>query len=730
LATDMRESISKVSAIAAPRNVVLVGASEKAGGWPSLVWEALKRYKFPGPIYPINPNRKTIHGEPCYADFSALPEKPDHIVMLVPGAAVPDMLSKGAKAGARSATIFSTGFAETNTPEGVALERRLADIVAETGIAVSGPNCTGNISAKNRLVTLVDHRVLNIEPGAVALVGQSGGVLLYANHILADRGIPVGYLMTSGNEVGLACADYIAFFAEEPSVKVIFAYVETVKDPEKFKAACALAQKAGKPVIVFKLGASDEGRKSAVTHTGALAGSAEVFDAVMSELGVIRVTTLDEAIEAIEFVVHMGLPVGRRLGALTLSGAYRGILLDAAVGTNFLFPKLAPETEAKLKPILSVGSSVGNPADGGFSVLTSVAAYIRSIEAMADDPNIDVLLLQAELPREPGMVASWEERFRLIDELAAERKKKVAFVSMFSRVLTDYSRQMRAELKHVAFVQESVKSLRALEYLARWSEAAERRPSKGAGEAKREPAAREALNRALTAAKFVSPGAAAALSEPASKALLAAYGIAAPAETLATTVEDAVKAADRIGYPVVVKAASKDLTHKSDLGAVILDIADADALRAAHKTILANLKRGGFAGKLDGMLVCQQVAGGVELVLGVHRDPEMGLIVMLGAGGVMLELVKDVVFVAPPISREKARAALARTRIVRVLEGYRGSRAHDLGAVADAVVALGNMAADLGDSLASIDINPFVSLAGKKRGLALDALVVLKNPSR
>ncbi len=727
MSIDLRETISKVAAMTAPRNVVLVGASEKVESWPSLVWQALKRYKFPGQIYPINPNRKTIHGEPCYRDFATLPERPDHIVMLVPGAAVPDMLSQGAKAGARSATIFSSGFAEMNTPAGVALERRLAEIIADTGIAVSGPNCTGNIVAKNRLVTMVDHRVFDIQPGAVALVGQSGGVLLYANHILADRGIPIGYLMSSGNEVGVACADYIAFFAEEPGVKVIFCYLETVKDPEKFKAACALAQKAGKPVIVFKLGLSAEGRKSAVTHTGALAGSAEVFDAVTRELGVIRVATLDEAIEAIELVVHMGLPVGRRLGALTLSGAYRGILLDAAVGTNFAFPKLAPESEARLKPLLQVGASVGNPADGGFSVLTSVETYVRSIEAMVDDPNIDVLLLQAELPREAGMAAHWEERFRLINELVAKRDKKVAFVSMFSRVLTDYSRQVRAELEHVAFVQESVKSLRALEYLARWSEARSAPVQEENERASPKPTAPAGLERARAAAKTLRAGETAPLSEPESKALLAAYGIASPAEVLATNVEDAVKAAGRIGHPVVLKASSRELTHKSEFGAVVLDVADAAALRDAHRRILANLERGGFTGKLDGMLVCQQVKGGVELALGIHRDPEMGLVVMAGAGGVLLELLGDVAFAAPPLSRAKALETLARTRIVRVLEGYRGAQPHDLDAIAGAMASLADLATDLGDNLASVDLNPFVCLPGKNNGLALDALIVLKH---
>ncbi len=223
---------------------------------------------FKGPIYAINPNRDKIGEERCYRDFaSSLPEMPDHLVILVPGALAPEALEAGAKAGARSATVFSSGFGEDGKPDGIALAHRLAQIVKATGVAMTGPNCTGNICAQSGLVTLVDHRKLNVKPGPVALVGQSGGVLLYANHILADRGIEIGHLISSGNEIGLSCADYIAFLATEPSTKVIFCYLEAIRDASRFKAACAMAQRAGKPVIVFKLGSSEAaGRKAAMTR--------------------------------------------------------------------------------------------------------------------------------------------------------------------------------------------------------------------------------------------------------------------------------------------------------------------------------------------------------------------------------------------------------------------------------------------------------------------------------
>ena len=262
--------------------MVVVGASDNPGSWPAVVWETIKRYGFPRPIYPVNPNRQTIGSDRCYRDFMSLPEPPDHLVMLIPSALISDALRAGAQAGARTATVFSSGFGETGTPEGLALERRLLDVLAETGIAISGPKLHRQVSrAGSRLVTLVDHRVFKVEPGPVALVGQSGGVLLYANHVLADRGIQIGYALTSGNEASLTTGDYIAFLAGEPNVKLrSSATSRRSRSRRNSKPRAAQAQAAGKPVIVFKLGSSEAGRQAAVTHTGALAGSTEIFDAV------------------------------------------------------------------------------------------------------------------------------------------------------------------------------------------------------------------------------------------------------------------------------------------------------------------------------------------------------------------------------------------------------------------------------------------------------------------
>src|SRR5262245_6096789 len=242
-------SKEKVAALTAPRNVVLVGASDRPGSWAARVWHNLNRYQFPGPIYLINPRRTKIWNTPCYPDFRSLPEPPDHMVVLVPAAGVVDTLRSGAAAGARSATVFSSGSGEGLDAEAARLGRELAAAIEETGLAVSGPNCLGNVCAKSRLVTLTEDRPQLVQRGPVALVGQSGGMMIFTNQALQERGICPDYLITSGNEAGLTAADYIAFFADQPELKVVIVYVEAIAKLEKFKAACRLARAAGKSIV-------------------------------------------------------------------------------------------------------------------------------------------------------------------------------------------------------------------------------------------------------------------------------------------------------------------------------------------------------------------------------------------------------------------------------------------------------------------------------------------------
>jgi acetate---CoA ligase (ADP-forming) len=714
-ALDLEASKKKVKALTEPRNAVLVGANARPGSWAWRVLRNLKHYEFPRPLYLVNPRRTEIDGDRCYPDFKSLPEPPDHLVVLVPAPGVPEVLRSGAAAGARSATVFSSGFGEAYNAEAAPLGRELKAVIAETGLAVSGPNCMGNICAKTRLVTLSEDRPLLLREGPVALVGQSGGMMIFLNAALEERGMNAEYLITSGNEAGLSIPDYIAFFSDQPELKVIIVYIEAIADIEKFKAACRMARAAGKAIVAVKLGQSESGRNAAMAHTASLAGSIEAFDAVAADLGIVRADTLDDAVEMSELLVHTGAPGGRRLGAITLSGAFRGLLYDAAERNGLQFPKLADATLEKLNAILGVGSLVSNPIDGGFGVLSSDDNYRASIAALQADPNIDMILIQENLPREPGSDRA-ERYIHTVEAIVAGgAPKPIAIITPVSHSQSDYSRALRAKVPHVSFLLEVNKSLRAIATVARRDELERLATCSD----KRASTPAEAA--AATRVRVLAKSGAAALDEVESKALIRAYGIPTPTEIAVRSSDDAVRAARQIGYPVVLKAVAAKLLHKSDAGAVALHLADDEAVCAAYARITDNVRRTGIE-SLDAMLVCQQISGGLELVLGLNRDPEMGLVVMAGSGGVLLELTKDVAFAAPPLTREKARAMIERTHAARLLRGYRSSPVLDTDAMVEALLALGRIAEDLADVVQSIDINPFVVLP--RGGFALDALVV------
>ena len=572
----------------------------------------------------------------------------------------------------------------------------------------------GNICAKSRFVTLSEDRPLTLRQGPVALVGQSGGMMIFLNAALEERGINAEYLITSGNEAGLSVPDYIAFFATQPELKVIIVYIEAISDLEKFKAACRAARLAGKAIVAVKLGQSEHGRSAAMAHTASLAGTVEAFDAVAADLGIVRADTLDDVVEVTELLVHTGAPGGRRLGAITLSGAFRGLLYDAAEKNGLQFPKLADETLAKLNAILGVGSLVSNPIDGGFGVLSSIDNYKASIAALQADPNVDMILIQENLPRESGSDRA-ERYIHTVDAIAAAgAPKPIAFITPVSHSQSDYSRALRTKMPHVSFLLEVNKALRAIAGVAGRDEL------EGLAEAPAKITAAATQAAAVARVRALAQSGA-ALNEIESKTLIRAYGIPTPQEIGVQSPDEAVRAAQKIGYPVALKAVSAKLLHKSDAGAVELGLADDRDLLAAYERIVANVQRGDV-GQLDAMLVCQQVSGGVELVLGLHRDPEMGLVVMAGAGGVLLELTKDVAFAAPPLNRAKARAMIERTNVARLLRGYRSAQALDDDTVVDALISLGRIAEDLVDTVQSIDVNPFVALP--RGGCALDALVV------
>ena len=435
---DASDIVKRIHAMLHPRNIVLVGATDKPGNYAERIWNNLIKYKYEGGLFPVNAKRETIWGVPCYKDFASLPEKPDHVLVLVPARFAVQVIRDAAAAGARSATIVTSGFSELQDEDSQRLAVELQEAVRETGLAVTGPNCLGNLSAGEKLFTNIDDRIVTMEAGPVAIAGQSGAIVMAIRQTLEDRGVGVGYMVTTGNETGLETPDLMAYFAADPSIRVIVVYLEGVRNTKVFREACKAARAAGKPVIALKLGASEGGRAAAMAHTGALAGSIETFDAISTREGVIRVRGLDELIETTECFVHADPPKGNRLAAVSLSGGKRGLLIDAFYSAGLNFAPLSANATEQLAKMLGPGSIVGNPLDAGFAAVVDPSVYMSSIKIMIDDPDTDIVIIDAELPKAPHELR--ERNLRIVNEMAGAASKPVVYISAMSIGFTEFTK--------------------------------------------------------------------------------------------------------------------------------------------------------------------------------------------------------------------------------------------------------------------------------------------------
>lgn len=713
-AADASDVVKGIHAMLHPRNIVLVGATDKPGNYAERIWNNLVKYKFEGGLYPVNAKRETIWGVACYKDFASLPEKPDHVLVLVPARFAVQVIRDAAAAGARSATIVTSGFSELQDDESQRLAAELQQAVRETGLAVTGPNCLGNLSAGEKLFTNIDDRVVTMEQGSVAIAGQSGAIVMAIRQALEDRGVGVGYMVTTGNEAGLETPDLMRYFAADPSIRVIVVYLEGVRNTKAFRDACKAARAAAKPVIALKLGASEGGRAAAMAHTGALAGSIETFDAVATREGVIRARGLDELIETTECFVHAAVPRGDRLAAVTLSGGKRGLLIDSFYAAGLNFAPLGKHASTELAKMLGPGSIVGNPLDAGFAAVVDPSVYMKSIKLMIDDPDIDVVIVDAEMPKAPH--EQRERNLRIVNEMASRAAKPVIYISAMSIGFTEFTKDLRKSLPHIAVMQGLDRAVTAIKSLLDYAKLRKEVPDIVASS---KPAARALLEKTLKAASG------AALDEVASKKLLKAYGIPVSKEAIAQTAAEAVKIAGQIGFPVVAKVVSAEILHKSDIGGVVLNLNSAAEVKKAFQDITARVKKLKHKPKLDGILIAQQVKADLELVVGASLDAEMGPVVLFGTGGIDIELMKDVALAGAPLDEAEARLLIGRTKAGIKMRGYRGKPKLDEASAVKALIGLSNLIADAGDRIASIDVNPF--LINTRAGVAVDALIVLNN---
>jgi acetate---CoA ligase (ADP-forming) len=707
-----------LDALFAPRSVALVGVSERPGHWSVRVWGNLARLGFKGAVYPVNPGRNEIWGTRCYPSLDALPEAPDHLALFVPADVSLEMLTEGGRLGARSATLFAAGFGEGGDTTGVARAAELRDVLKRTGILAAGPNCMGIACGRSGFVTLADETLQPLARGPVAVITQSGMLASTFSRALNDRGLGVSHLISCGNQIGLTLASYIEHLTADDAVEVIICYIEMLPDAGRFLVAAANAYARGKRVVVVKIGGSERARAAALAHTGAMVGTLDAFDAVTARSGVMRVGSLEETIEAAELFSRAPGLSGRRVAFITNSGALKTLISETAERHGVKLALLDGAATDGIKAALGPDATPTNPLDTKQTLPAD--AYIACVDAVGRAPGVDLILMLEELPRETG-VARKVANFTALHRWAAlhgDGRAAAAVLSPLAFADTAAMTALRADLPGLPLLRGLDTTMRML---ARLPDAPELIHVPTPATATQTSAARDIIQ---IASSLAGPT---ALNEPQSKALLAAYGVPLPREAVVETINEAVAAAHRIGFPVVMKAVSAGVPHKSDAGLVLLDITDGAG--AADAAALIETRCRALGVQLEGILVGQQVKGGIEMVLGVNRDAEMGLVMMVGLGGVWLEVIRDVAFAPAGLDASAARRVIAGTKAHQLLTGLRGATPSDIGALAEAMAALSRLALDLGNCLQSIDINPIVVLNDGKGTIALDALVVLRPSS-
>ena len=695
---------SAVARVLRPRSVAILGASEDKAKFGGRVTHYLIDHGFPGPVYPVNPKRETILGRAAYPDIAALPEPVDVAFLAVPPGVLVETARDCALAGTGCIVVLTTGFAETGEAVGAARQAALLAALRDTGTRLLGPNCFGLIVPPARLA-LSTSVILEAKPlleGPVALVSQSGALMVAMIDRARQSGIGFSACVSVGNQADLETCDFIEHLIDDPATGAICVYAEGFRDGARFLAAAARCRAAGKPLLLTKVGRTEAGMRAAMSHTASLAGSYAALEAACEARGTILCDDPDAMVLAADALARFGPPPGEGIAVISPSGGGAGVAVDRIGEAGLPLARLSDSTRAVLAEVM-LPPQADNPLDlGGRREGESLEATRKATRMLAGDPAVGVLL------------AAWTttpfyaEATRAVADEALASGKAVIF-AVLPGAAADAPRAVLRELG--VPVSETLDD--ALRMAAALVAAARHAAAEG-GEAVRPPGC------ALSGRP-----ASGLLTEPAAKALLAGCGIAVTREAMARGVEEAASAAAEIGYPVALKAVSPDILHKSDAGGVALGLAGPQALAAAWTAMTARLAESAPDAAIDGFLVQEMRGGGigggggVELLIGARRDPQFGPIVVFGAGGTLVELLRDVSVAAAPLSAKAAERLIRASRVWPLLAGWRGAPPADLAAVVDALVRISWLADDLGEALAELEANPL--LAGPDGAVVLDA---------
>ena len=670
------------------KSVAIVGASQK-GAWPQGIYRNLKGAKFPGGVYLLNPNYTDLYGDKCYPNLAALPEVPEELLVLIPTRAVLGVLEEAARLGTKSATIYTAGFGEGDDAQGKERAQAMKELCERTGMVICGPNCMGSYSVNEGLWTFPTATPL-LKRGPVGLIFQSGGSLGNWIKGATERGIGFSYAVSSGNEVSLDLVDYLDFLVDDPDTRVITLMIEGIRRPEEFMAVSERALHRGKPILVVKLGRSEMGKRQAISHTGSLAGADEVFDAVCRRLGLIRCPTLEDMTETTLAFMPGRFPKGSRAAIVVNSGGMKGLICDHCDELKTNLAELGQKTKEAVRPLIPAELAVENPLECGVAGFGDEAGFINIVKLHAEDPGVDLLAIHGELPRGQQRSAAL---FKSVME--ATEKPVLAFArSTYS--CTDESRSFQEEAG-MPFLQAIKPTLRALAGLGLYG-----------------------MRRELGVPKLAAATRSAAdLDGENLNRLLERHGIALPRQAMAGTAADAAAKAKEIGFPVAIKLIAAEVIHKTESGAVMLGVKNAEEAQAeGQKLLTKTLGRG--------HLLIQEMVQGTEVLIGARTDPQYGPFLMVGLGGIFVEVLKDVSIRLLPVDEREAREMLKELRGYKVLEGVRGQKPRDVDALVKAMVGLSEIFAGHRNHLSDMEINPMMVREQGRGAVAVDVRLVRK----
>jgi acyl-CoA synthetase (NDP forming) len=696
-----------IAALLRPKSVAIVGASPKASTGGRILANVIGS-GFEGAIYPVNPNYTEVNGRECYPSLTDLPEVPDCVVVALPVNHVLPVVEEATKVGVPSGIVVAEGFADGDTEAGRERQKELQRVAHDGGMAISGPCCMGLASLKYSFANSYFSIPPDAVPGGVSLISQSGGLTNAVTELGASRNVGFNYMISSGNEAVVEMADYIEYLAQDPETKVITCLMEGAKDGAKLRRVLASTTRK-KPVVVLKLGRTESGRRATVAHTGTLAGQHEAYLALFRETGVQLVDTIDQLIETAGLLIHSPQPAGKKTVFLTISGGATALISDVNAGVGLECQALTTETNDKLQEILAVDRPFGNPIDTvGMPRLERGTNLTLVLDTLLADSEIDLVGIALSVKRVTG-----PGQQKLLDQVAAcaqTAKKPIFVLSLASNSLTQDCRTF-SESTTVPILEDVEGGLKAVKKLVDYSEFL-RRP-----DTRRESTPR------IESVDVHFPQDAAALTEYESKKILARAGIPITREDLAGTSDAAVAAAETLGYPVVIKIQSPDVPHKSDAGGVYLGAKTPEEVRAAYHRIVKSVTTAHPKARIDGVLVQEMVTDGVEVIVGMVHDVQFGPLVMLGIGGIFVEVFKDAAFRLPPLCGDDVSEMLAELKGGGLLQGLRGNKPGDVDALIECVVRFGGFVAQTAGQFSAVEMNPVMVRPRGSGVVVADALV-------